>query len=195
MQIPGILAILTIGAREEWLFQDYKGQDNAFVVHKPDGSTKVFKESDRGLYYHDTAGSGTVLVNTVANNKTRYTERDYSRAVLARQIQKIIGRPSTRAFIKIVDNKLLPNCPITRDDIIAAEDIFGPDLGSLKGKTVRAGSERVQVRITDLPITIMGRYREVTLTADIMFVNKLPFFMSISRSMMMTNRQWLPSQE
>jgi hypothetical protein len=69
----------------------------------------------------DTATTGTLLVNTVAENKTSYTNRNYSKAVLAREIQKKIGRPSTRAFIKIVDNKLLPNCPITREDILAAE--------------------------------------------------------------------------
>ena len=27
---------------------------NAFVVHKPDGSTRTSHQSDHGLYYHDT---------------------------------------------------------------------------------------------------------------------------------------------
>jgi hypothetical protein len=76
------------------------------------------------------------MLNTVAENKDRYTVEAYSRASLAQKIQKMIGRPNTKEFIKIVDNHLLPNCPITREDIKAAEDIFGPDVGSLKGKMV-----------------------------------------------------------
>jgi hypothetical protein len=80
----------------------------------------------KGLYYMDTKDrSGVTLINTVDDNRTSYSQRDYSQAVLARKIQKIIGRPSTRTFIKIVENNLFPNCPITRDDIIAAEQIFG----------------------------------------------------------------------
>ena len=32
--------------------------------------------------------------------------------------------------------KHLKHCPITKGDIMAADDIFGPNLGSLTGKTV-----------------------------------------------------------
>ena len=35
-----------------------------------------------------------------------------------------------------VSIKHLANCPITCQDVLAADDIFGPNLGSLKGKTV-----------------------------------------------------------
>jgi hypothetical protein len=73
----------------------------------------------------------------VEGNKSKYTNPDYSRAVLARKTQQMIGRPSTRSNIAIVENNLLPNCPITCRDIAMAKDIFGPELGLLKGKTVR----------------------------------------------------------
>ncbi len=93
----------------------------------------------------------------------------------------MIGRPSTRDFIKIVQMNLLPNCPITTKDIMAAEDIFGPNLGSLKGKTVHRQGEHVTTEYVDLPITIISRYRDIVLCIDIMFVNKIPFLMTISR--------------
>jgi hypothetical protein len=84
-------------------------------------------------------------VNTVANNQSSYTKRDFSRAELARKIQKMMGCPSTCDFLRYVDNNLLPNCPINRQDILAAEHIFVPDVGALKGKTVRQSPNRVRI--------------------------------------------------
>ncbi|KAI2499082.1 Reverse transcriptase (RNA-dependent DNA polymerase) [Fragilaria crotonensis] len=128
---------------------------NAFHVHKSDGDVRVFAQSARG-YTTLTLASTT-------------------------RVQKIIGRPSTRTFMSIVEKNLLPNCPVTRDDIIAAERIFGPDIGSLKGKTVQKRPDPVKVDYANIPGSIMSRYQKVVLAGDIMFVNKLPFFMTISR--------------
>ncbi|KAI2491389.1 Reverse transcriptase (RNA-dependent DNA polymerase) [Fragilaria crotonensis] len=170
---------------------------NAFHLHKSDGGVRIFTQSDKGLYYLDTQEdtTGVSLVNTVADKATKYSERDYSKAKLARSIQKIIGRPSTRTFISIVEKNQLPNCPVTRDDIIAAERIFGPDLGSLKGKTVHKRPDPVKIDHANIPGSVVSRYRNVVLAGDIMFVNKLPFFVTISRhikfgtSELLTNRK------
>jgi hypothetical protein len=81
-----------------------------------------------------------------------------------------------------VENKLLPNCPITRDDIIVAKHIFGPDVSSLKGKTVHRVPQRVRTTMNNLPPVLMSRYRDVALNRDIMFVNRIPFFMTIARN-------------
>ena len=108
----------------------------SFVVTKPDGTKFEFKQSPGGLYYLDTDEKGMVMVNTVAAFKGSYTNDDYLKALRARQLQVMIGRPSTKHFIRIVTSNQLLNCPITRADIVAAEHIFGPDVGSLKGKTV-----------------------------------------------------------
>ena len=172
-------------------------EGNAFHLHKADGTTRVFKQSPKGLYYIDTKeDTGVNLnINTVEDNRIKYSQRDYSKAQLARKVQKIIGRPSTKTFLSIVDNNLFPDCPVTRDDIVAAERIFGPDIGSLKGKTVRKASMPVQPQYTNIPATILSRYQKVTVAGDIMFVNKLPFFVTISRNIRFSTSEFLLNQK
>ena len=64
------------------------------------------------------------------------------------------------------------------------EDIFGPDVHSLlKGKTVCQTEPHVASLVTAVPADILSLYHSVTLCMDIMFMNKLPFFITISRNL------------
>jgi hypothetical protein len=80
-----------------------------------------------------------------------------------------------------VENRLLPNCPITKADILAAEQILGPDVGSLKRKTVRRTPKTVTMGNVTVPDDILRTYRRVTMGADVMYVNKIPFLVTSSR--------------
>jgi hypothetical protein len=64
---------------------------NAVLVHKGDRMTCTFKQSVCGLYFMALEQTSTLLVNTVAENKSKYTNCDYSMAELAREVQKRIG--------------------------------------------------------------------------------------------------------
>ena len=192
--IANILSLSRFKARGYHVTYD-SSNGNEFRVVKPDGTARIFTESECGLYYMDTLTTGTLLVNTVADNRSKYTNRDYSRAIAARQLQQIMGRPSTRNFLHLVENNLLPNCPITRRDILAAEDIFGPDVGSLKGKTVCRTTPRVELHLVDIPPDIMSQYNNITLCGDIMFVNRIPFFVTISRHIKFSTIEMLQNQQ
>ena len=73
----------------------YECDKLAFVVTKLDGTMFIFVESPDGLHYLDTEGdTGMMLVNTVAGNRSNYSNQDYLRAVKARELQIKIGRPS-----------------------------------------------------------------------------------------------------
>jgi len=102
-------------------------------VHKADGTKRVFKPSKKGLFY-SCVNNNVALVTTVEDNTNKYMVREYSYAKKACELQNIIGRPSTQDLINYVDKNLIPNCPVTKQDIIRAEDIFGPNIGSIKGK-------------------------------------------------------------
>ena len=78
-----------------------------------------------------------VLINTVENNSSRYSNRNYSQAKISRKLQRTIGRPSYKDYQTIVNNKRLKNCPLMVEYLKAAEHIFGPETGCLTGKTVK----------------------------------------------------------
>ena len=90
---------------------------------------------------------------------------------------------SKAEFIWIVANNLLSNCPVTERDIMAADDICGPDLGSVKGKTVHHRPLHVESNImyTPLPPSVHEHDKEVTLMVNTMFVNVIPLFVSLSQ--------------
>jgi hypothetical protein len=132
--IANILSLKRITEKYHVVF-DSK-HSGSFIVTKPNGTVFEFQESNGGLYFLDTDKSATVLVNTVADNKVNYTNKDYLKAVHTRELQIKIGHPSTKPFICIVTSNQLPNCPVTRADIIAAEHIFGPDVGSQDGEVL-----------------------------------------------------------
>ena len=77
---------------------------------------------------------------------------------------------------------MLKDCPVTNDDIRNAHAIYGPDLASIRGKTVRRAPERVAVDYVEVPRHLLSLHKNVTLAADVMFVNGVPFLVSASRS-------------
>ena len=137
----------------------YECDELAFVVTKLDSTMFKFVESPDGLHYLDTEGdSGMMLANTLAGNQSNYSNQDYLQAVKARALKIKIGRPSLQEVIKIVSDNLLPDCPVTKPDIKAAEEIFGPEIGILKGKTTRCNLYIIRQVVEPLGPSIMRQY-------------------------------------
>jgi hypothetical protein len=192
--VANILSLYTV---KKYYRVKYNSQkDDAFIVSDADGQDYRFVPTGRGLYaYHRQSDDDWAFVSTVADKKDLYTNQAYQAAARARQVQNIIMFPGMREFQMITANNLLPNCPVRRADIIAAEDIFGSNIGALKGKTVHRSGKHVDGRVDDVPTEILKLYGNVVLSIDIMFINKVPFFITKSRNLhfatveSLTNRQ------
>jgi len=162
-------------------------RSNCITLHKHDGTVYKFYPSDTGLYRMafrtpQAAIQMWSFVTTVKDQANNYTRRDLERAQDARQMQNIIMHPSDHILAKNAI-RYLANCPVTEHDVRVANDIFGANLGSLKGKTVHRPNPHVQAGIAPVPPDILSRHRDVTLAIDIMFVNKIPFLVTVSRAL------------
>ena len=115
------------------------------------------------------------MLTTEKQQASRYTKREFEQAKAARIFQNIVMRPGSRELLDVAI-KHLHDCPVTRSDISTADDIFGPSLGSLKGKTSTRPNEQVRGNTKGVPIEIMERHKRTVLVIDVMFVNSIPFF-------------------
>ena len=94
----------------------------------------------------------------------------------------------------LIQNNLLPGCDLTTNDVKIADDIYGHDLRSIKGKTIQSSSEQVKIPISSIPPDFMIKYQHVILAVDVMFVNKIPFFIITSHDIKFNTVEMLGSE-
>jgi hypothetical protein len=75
---------------------------------------------------------------------------------------------------------LIKDCPVTVKDMGMAIKVWGPSIAMLKGKTVRTRPPLVRQDVIEIPKEIWELHKDVTLTIDIFFDNKIPFFTTYS---------------
>ena len=81
---------------------------------------------------------------------------------------------------------MILNCPVTVEDFIRADKIYGRDINSLKGKTTRTQPTRLVTDYVKIPPSVLEKNKHVTLSIDIMYVNRTPFMTTISRNIKFT---------
>eukprot|EP00957_Ditylum_brightwellii_P165101 12569942-Ditylum_brightwellii.AAC.1 len=162
---------------------------NKFVVHKPNYEVH-FIESVDGLYYHDLSNKELSFnIVTMEGNRRMLTRLEYERAVAARKLYAMVGCPSLADFNNMPRMNLLPDLPVSVKDINNAEFVFGPDVGALKGKTIWKTPEPVRTDYIKVPRELINLHHEVTMAADILYINKIPFLTSVSRNIKFTMTQ------
>ena len=155
-------------------------KENAFVVHMPNKPIK-FIASPNGLYYFKPSYKTGIsnMVSTVNENRKNYTNRQFDRAKLARKLYHIVGAPSVQNFKALIKMNAIANCPVTIEDVNIAEDIFGPDISTLKGKSTRPKTKVVVNDEIEIPNEIIEKNYSIELCVDTMCVNGMAFTATI----------------
>jgi hypothetical protein len=92
----------------------------------------IFKESPTGLYYHDTEDRAFTMVTIVKENREGFTNREFERSGQARRALALLGYLAPKDFNNMVSSNMVNNCPVSKVDITTANNIFGPDVATLK---------------------------------------------------------------
>ena len=108
----------------------------------------------------------------------------------ARDLYAKVGYPSIKDFTNIVKKKMIMNFPVTIEDVRRAEKINSPSVQALKGKTIHTKTSPVVVSdYVAVPHAIFEGNRNVILSVDVMFVNRIPFLTSIIRKLKFTTAE------
>jgi hypothetical protein len=89
-------------------------------------------------------------------------------------------------FKWVIQSNKIKDCPVTVQEIYVAREIWGKNIAALKGKTTRRKSIPVARDYVKLPMELMKLHKDVFLTTDIFFVNKIPFFLTLSQKICFT---------
>ena len=188
--------------------------ENAFEVHAPCGIVEFERGPENICCSKPGAHAGSSLMTkgshghmqgpkqpvkghfpqTVADNAQFYSQRQVSRAKAARDLLHATGCPSVADLKTVLKMSGIANCPITLDDVDIAEQIFGPDVASLKGKTTRQKPAPVVADQVSMPQELVAKHENVVLCMDALFVNKMPFLVAISKNIKCRTAHFLQSR-
>ena len=107
----------------------------------------------------------------------------------------LLGFLSKRDFENMVCLNMIVNCPVTFSDVKNTKLIFGSDMTSLKRKSVRRKPACVVTDYIEIPREKLELRRELEVSTDIVFINKLPFLVSISRQLKFTMIEYLSNKD
>lgn len=163
---------------------DSEGKDR-FTVHK-DNRQIHFDCSNNGLYFHDFNNRNITLVNTIEEKKEGFSKRQVEQAKLAKKLYHTMGLPSMQDYQTLIKNNMLHNNPISIEDINNAKEIYGTDIAALKGKVTRRKPEVVKTNYVKLDDDLINNHRDVTISMDILYVQKMPFLITVAKNIKST---------
>jgi hypothetical protein len=91
----------------------------------------------------------------------------------------MLGNPSEKDYQGLVSRNLINNCPFSSSNVSNARAIFGPDLMSVRGKTVRKKPAPVVTDYVAVPRMLVEANKVITLAADMFFVDGTAFLLTV----------------
>ena len=181
--IKAITNILSLQDVKRHYHMTYNSYDGAFIVwrEKQGLPNMMFKEHSSGLHFYDPTHDAFSFVVTVEENMKPFSKRQIILAGKARSLLAGLAFPSEPDYKWILQSNQVQECPVTAEDAVVANKIWGPDVPLLKGKTTRKTPPTVPTDIVEVPVEIRELHRMVMMSIDVFFVNKIPFLLLARR--------------
>jgi hypothetical protein len=121
------------------------------------------------------------MVTTVEDNKKIYSQREQADAEKALSLCQSLGYPSSQSLIDMLNTGAIVNAPVTAKDVARATRIFGPSLGTIRGKTRKN-------KVSSAPLEYLPREisSQLVLHVDIMFISGTAYLISVSTPLGLT---------
>ena len=113
-----------------------------------------------------------------------FSQREIAWAKKTRRLYHQLVAPSVAAFKSLLRKNLIRNCEVMEKDIELTDEVFGPDVPTLKGKITRPKPRKVVDEEIEIPDAFVARNKNLELAIDIMFINKETILTTIDRSIM-----------
>ena len=97
-----------------------------------------------------------------------------------RDLYTKVGKTSQKDFNNLIKSNIISNFPVTLEEPIRADKIYGPNISTLKGKTAHSKPYPVVTEYITVPKEIIKANKNITISGDILFFNKIPFFETIN---------------
>ncbi len=166
----------------------YDSNDQMFVVHcKPEGKPDMeFQMHKSGLHYFDPRDSKFIFVNTVSKIKAGFTKREIKEVEVAWSLYSKLNYPSWKDFKWIIRRNQIKDCPVTVNHVDTALKIWSKNVTALIEKTTWMTPDPVARDFVKVPVELLKLHKQVYVTADLFFVNKIPFFLTLSHKICFT---------
>jgi hypothetical protein len=95
----------------------------------------------------------------------------------ARSLYSKLNYPSWKDFKWIIWSNQIKDCPVPVEHVDTALKISGKNVMALKGKTTWTKPDPVARDFVKVPMELLKLHKDVYITAELFFVNKIPFFL------------------
>ena len=136
-------------------------------------------------------------IDTVTGSLARFAKRDQLKIQATRRFQHVSGHPSDDTMLYAAVTNTVMNSPFSKEDIMMTIEALGKSGYAVAGKTTSTRPDEVDARtaLTEIPPTILNHYKNVELSIDILFVNRIPFLATISKYIHYGTIQALPNMK
>ena len=119
----------------------------------------------------------------MGGKKEGFSECQYKRALVERKLYHMVGVPTLRNLKMMIRQNIIQIFPVKIKYIEKEEKIFGPDVSTLKGRTMRQRPKLVVGGFIVIPRELVENNQVLILCMDIMFINQQALFTIICKDL------------